>query len=233
MSELLQELNSAQCQAVTATEGPVLVFAGPGSGKTRVLTHRVAYLIRECGVPPWRVMAVTFTNKAAREMRDRLYTLLGDADLHNLTLGTFHAICARILRQRPAVLRAVLPLAGAGLVAAGSFWARDITAGIQSVPPDVTAGSCSGSATYTGIAPTQPPPCFVNSCGQPVTVSYTLVSGTSGDGDPLTEENCTLDYFCEAADEGQVAADGGEVPSDGQPYAMAYCVEQFPQEPPP
>ncbi len=141
--------------------------------------------------------------------------------------------CARILRQRPAVLRAVLPLAGAGLVAAGSFWARDITAGIDVIPPDVAAGSCSGTATYTGTWPTQPPPCFVNSCGQPVTVSYTLVNGTSGDGDPLTAQNCTLDYFCDAADEGQVAADGGKVPSDGQPYAMAYCLEQIPQQPPP
>ena len=97
--DILAQLNPQQCQAVAAPDGPILVLAGPGSGKTRVLTHRVAYLVEERDLYPWRIMAVTFTNKAAREMRERLVRLLGDARAGELTLGTFHAICARILRR--------------------------------------------------------------------------------------------------------------------------------------
>jgi DNA helicase-2/ATP-dependent DNA helicase PcrA len=96
--DVLAKLNPAQREAVETIDGPLLIVAGPGSGKTRVITHRVAYLIKVCGINPHRIMAVTFTNKAAREMAERLEKLLGQT-AGDLTLGTFHAICARILRQ--------------------------------------------------------------------------------------------------------------------------------------
>jgi DNA helicase-2/ATP-dependent DNA helicase PcrA len=96
--DILAELNPAQREAVEAISGPVLILAGPGSGKTRVITHRVAYLIKVCGISPRRIMAVTFTNKAAREMRERLQKLVGGS-VEDIMLGTFHAICARILRR--------------------------------------------------------------------------------------------------------------------------------------
>jgi len=102
--DFLEQLNPQQRRAVTAGGGPVLVLAGPGSGKTRVLTQRVAYLIAYEGVRPYQILAVTFTNKAAREMDARVNNLLGEQATQGMLLGTFHATCARILRREADLL---------------------------------------------------------------------------------------------------------------------------------
>ncbi len=96
--DFLEILNYQQQQAVTAGTGPILVLAGPGSGKTRVLTHRIAYLVSHLGVRPYQILAVTFTNKAAREMESRVIQVLGQ-QTRGFSMGTFHAICARLLRR--------------------------------------------------------------------------------------------------------------------------------------
>ena len=98
MQDILKGLNDKQYEAVVNTEGPCLVIAGAGSGKTKVLTHKIAYLIQEKRVAPWNILAITFTNKAANEMKETLEALVGE-DAHNIWMGTFHSICVRILRK--------------------------------------------------------------------------------------------------------------------------------------
>ncbi|MEK7126972.1 MAG: UvrD-helicase domain-containing protein [Patescibacteria group bacterium] len=99
MSKILEGLNDKQVEAVTHFTGPLLVIAGAGSGKTRALTHRIAYLIKERNVSPWNILAVTFTNKAANEMKKRVKKLLADTEHSEPTIGTFHSVCVRILRK--------------------------------------------------------------------------------------------------------------------------------------
>ena len=103
MIDLLSDLNPQQREAVTAPDGQVLVLAGPGSGKTRVLTHRIAWLIRERGIPPFHILAVTFTNRAARVMQERVQTLV-EGSLEGIWLGTFHSQCAKLLRREENLL---------------------------------------------------------------------------------------------------------------------------------
>ena len=95
---LLENLNDKQKEAVLATEGPCLVIAGAGSGKTKVLTHKIAYLIEEKQIKPWNILAITFTNKAANEMKERITNLIGE-NANEMWIGTFHSICIRILRK--------------------------------------------------------------------------------------------------------------------------------------
>ena len=98
MNNILEGLNDKQYEAVIHTEGPCLIIAGAGSGKTKVLTHKIAYLLNEKNIKPWNILAITFTNKAANEMKTRVENLVGNAS-NDMWIGTFHSICVKILRR--------------------------------------------------------------------------------------------------------------------------------------
>ncbi len=98
MNNILEGLNDKQHEAVITTEGPCLVIAGAGSGKTKVLTHKIAYLMKENNIKPWNILSITFTNKAANEMKERITNIVGE-DAKDIWMGTFHSICVKILRR--------------------------------------------------------------------------------------------------------------------------------------
>ena len=95
----LDTLNETQLEAVKTTDGPILILAGPGSGKTRVITYKIAYLLEQGLAKPREILAITFTNKAAKEMKERVASLVSSEEASNIWLGTFHSICVRILRR--------------------------------------------------------------------------------------------------------------------------------------
>ncbi|CAG5318132.1 ATP-dependent DNA helicase PcrA [Streptococcus pneumoniae] len=108
MNALLNGMNDRQAEAVQTTEGPLLIMAGAGSGKTRVLTHRIAYLIDEKLVNPWNILAITFTNKAAREMKERAYSL--NPATQDCLIATFHSMCVRICVAMRTILATIVIL---------------------------------------------------------------------------------------------------------------------------
>ena len=95
---MLEQLNDKQKEAVLYNDGPLLIIAGAGAGKTKTLTTKIAYLIEECGVSPYSILAITFTNKAAKEMKDRLFLAIGN-DVKKLTVSTFHSFGLKLLRE--------------------------------------------------------------------------------------------------------------------------------------
>ncbi|TGD75101.1 midcut-by-XrtH protein [Mangrovimicrobium sediminis] len=141
-------------------------------------------------------------------------------------------VALRMTRHKGAVLRMLAPLLalGVGAVATtASLYPNQSVAGLVMTPPSVeTDGNCSGSSTYTAVADSGPPPCFVNTCGQPVEVTYTFIEGADGFGTPLTPGTCTFLYYCgDNGEGGPYALDGSSVPSDGGSYGTAYCEEIF------
>ncbi|HET7629037.1 MAG TPA: DNA helicase PcrA [Bacillales bacterium] len=148
VEDLLTGLNDVQKEAVKHTKGPLLIMAGAGSGKTRVLTHRIAYLLVEKEVAPWNILAITFTNKAAREMKSRVAGLTGEALADQIWISTFHSMCVRILRrdaERIGIKRAFTILDGTDQVSVIKQIMKDLNYDVKKFQPRAILGTISSA----------------------------------------------------------------------------------------
>ena len=148
MEHLLAGLNRAQHEAVTATEGYVRVIAGAGSGKTRALSHRFAYLVNELGILPGNILCVTFTNKSANEMRQRIHALTGDNDTGYI--NTFHGFCVSVLQEDSHARRDMGPFAALQGTASHSFTVRSRASYSVSVARSRLSVEAPLATTFTG-----------------------------------------------------------------------------------
>ncbi|HET7616490.1 MAG TPA: UvrD-helicase domain-containing protein, partial [Bacillales bacterium] len=155
VDDLLTGLNDVQKEAVKHTKGPLLIMAGAGRGKTRVLTHRIAYLLVEKEVAPWNILAITFTNKAAREMKSRVADLTGEALADQIWISTFHSMCVRILRRdgdRIGIKRSFTILDGTDQVSVIKQIMKDLNYDVKKFQPRAILGAISSAKNKLKMA---------------------------------------------------------------------------------